>query len=171
MVASSAPQTAMEEPKTAHHHTQNRHIAHGSETRQTAYIASRVPIPIKTEIIRRATIINRSESHIVNTLVQKALAQDFGEQFAVMIRNTIQDAVKTELQKDRDWLRKINLSIYSAAEQARLHVIDIHRLLIPPDQDINQKIRENRKNSFRHLKFYFHSIEVQDEQQSWPLSK
>ena len=68
-----------------------------------------------------------------------------------MIRNTIQDAVKTELQKDREWLRKINLSNYLAAEQARLHTIDLHRLLLPPDEDINQKIRNNRKQSYKNL--------------------
>jgi hypothetical protein len=171
MVGSSEPQTAASGPKTANDTSLNRQNPHGSENRQTAYIASRVPIPIKTEIIRRATLINRTESFVVNTLVQKALAQDFGEQFAVMIRHTIRDAVKTEVQKDREWLRKINLSIYLAAEQARLHAIDLHRLLIPPDEDINQKIKDNREQAFKHLKVYFHIIGVQQEQSPWPLSK
>jgi hypothetical protein len=171
MVGLSEPQTAAKEPKTANDTSLNRQHHHGSETRQTAYIAGRVPLPIKTEIIRRATLIDRSESYIVNILVQQALAQDFGEQFAVMLRNTIQDAVKTELQKDREWLRKINLSEYSAAEQARLHAIDLHRLLIPPDEDINQKIKDNQKQAYKNLSFYFHSIDVQDQQQSWPSSK
>jgi hypothetical protein len=112
-----------------------------------------------------------TESSTVKDLLEQALAKNLGEQFAVMIRNTIQEAVRTELQKDRAWLRKINLSEYLAAEQGRLHAIDLHRLLIPPDQDINQKIKEHRKESFKHLKFYIHSIEVQDEQQSWPSSK
>jgi hypothetical protein len=171
MVGSPEPQTAAPGPKTASDASQNRQNPHGTENRQTAYIASRVPIPIKTEIIRRATMHNRSESYIVNTLVQKALAQDFGEQFAVMIRNTIRDAVKTELQKDREWLRKINLSNYLASEQARLHAIDLHRLLIPPDEDINQKIKDNREQSYKNLSFYFYSIGIQQEQSPWPLSK
>jgi hypothetical protein len=171
MVGSPEPQTAVSGSKTASDASQNRQNHHGSENRQTAYIASRVPIPIKTEIIRRATVIGRTESYIVNTLVQKALAQDFGEQFAVMIRNTIQDAVRTELQKDREWLRKINLSEYLAAEQARLHAIDLHRLLIPPDEDINQKIKDNREQSYKNLNFYFYSIGMQQEQSQWPLSK
>jgi hypothetical protein len=170
-VGSSEPQTAVTDPKTAEDPSQNRPTHHGSETRQTAYIAARVPFPIKTEILRRAEVIGKTESYIVNELVQKALAQSFGEQFAVMIRNTIQDAVRTELQKDRDWLRKINLSEYLAAEQARLHAIDVHRLILPKGEDINEKIKENRKNAFKHLKFYFHSISVQEQQSQWPSSK
>jgi hypothetical protein len=165
------PQTAGDDPKTAEIPLQNRPTHHGSESRQTAYIASRVPVPVKTEIIRRASLIHRTESFIVSILVQQALAQDFGEQFAVMIRQTIQDAVRTELQKDREWFRKINLSEYSAAEQARLHAIATHRLLLPQGEDINQSIRESRQQSWKNLKFYFHSIAVQDEQSSWPLSK
>jgi hypothetical protein len=175
---SSQLSTAMSMHKTASQSqpetlidAQNRQNHHGSETRQTAYIAARVPIPIKTEIIRRTTLHNRSESYIVNTLVQKALAQDFGEQFAVMIRNTIQDAVRVELSKDREWLRKINMSEYLAAEQARLLVIDFLRVFLPKGEDVNQKIKDSRHNAFKHLKFYFHSIDVQEQQPPWPSSK
>jgi hypothetical protein len=167
----SEPLTAAADPETAKNLQQNRQTHHGSETRQTANIAGRVPFHIKSEILRIGAMHGWKESYTVRTLVEQALAHSLGEQFAVMIRNTIQEAVKTELQKDREWLRKINLSEYLAAEQGRLHAIDLHRLLIPPDQDINQKIKEHRKESFKHLKFYIHSIEVQDEQQSWPSSK
>jgi hypothetical protein len=125
----------------------------------------------KSEVKRLEKLHGWSQSKTVATLVEQALAHRLGEQFAVMIRHTIQEAVKTELQKDREWLRKINLSEYLAAEQARLHAIDIHRLLIPPDQDINQKIKDNRANAYKHLKFYFHSISVQDTQSPWPSSK
>jgi hypothetical protein len=167
----SEPLTAAADPETAKNLQQNRQTHHGSETRQTANIAGRVPFHIKSEILRIGAMHGWKESYTVRTLVEQALAHSLGEKFAVMIRNTIQEAVKTELQKDREWLRKINLIEYSAAEQARLHAIDLHRLFIPPDQDINQKIKENRKNSFKHLKFYFHSIDVQDQQSPWPSSK
>jgi hypothetical protein len=174
----SQPPTAMPMPQTARETLQRTPVVaddrpkhHGSETRQTALIAGRVPIPIKTEIIRLATVHKWTESYTVNTLVQKALAQDFGEQFAVMIRNTIQEAVKTELQKDRDWLRKINMSQYLASEQARLHTIDLLRLFLPKGEDVNQKIQDSRENSYKHLKVYFHSIGVQQEQSQWPSSK
>jgi hypothetical protein len=170
-VGVSEPLTAAADPETAKNLQQNRQTHHGSETRQTANIAGRVPFHIKSEILRIGAMHGWKESYTVRTLVEQALAHSLGEKFAVMIRNTIQEAVKTELQKDREWLRKINLSEYLAAEQARLHAIDLHRLFIPPDQDINQKIKENREKSFKHLKFYFHSIDVQDQQQSWPSSK
>jgi hypothetical protein len=167
----SQPQTAAPESITANDPPENRQNHHGSENRQTAHIAGRVPIPIKTEIIRLATVRHWTESYTVRTLVEQALAHSLGEQFAVMIRNTIQEAVKTELQKDREWLRKINLSEYLAAEQARLHAIAIHRLLLPEGVDINQTIRDHRKLAYDHLKFYFHSVGVQDQQSSWPSSK
>jgi hypothetical protein len=167
----SEPQTAESEPKTANDTSLNRQNHHGSENRQTVNIAGRVPIPIKTEIVRLATDRNWTESYTVRTLVEQALAHSLGEQFAVMIRNTIQEAVKTELQKDREWLRKINLSEYLAAEQGRLLVIDFLRAFLPEDEDVNQKIKDSRGNSFKHLKFYFRSIEVQDQQSSWPSSK
>jgi hypothetical protein len=165
------PLTATADPVTAKTPSENRPTHHGSETRQTVGIAARVPLFMKTEINRIIRLKGGTESSTVKDLLEQALAKSLGEQFAVMIRNTIQEAVKTELQKDREWLRKINLIEYLAAEQARLHTIDLHRLFIPPDQDINQKIKENRENSFKHLKFYFHSIDVQDQQQSWPSSK
>jgi hypothetical protein len=168
---SSEPQTAETDAETATDASQNRQTHHGSETRQTAYIAGRVPFHIKAEIIRFGAMNGWKESFTVRTLVEQALAQNLGERFAVMIRHTIQEAVKTELQKDRQWLRKINLSEYLAAEQARLHAIDLHRLLMPPDEDINQKIKDNQKQSYKNLRFYFHSIDVQDQQQSWPSSK
>jgi hypothetical protein len=167
----SQPQTAAADSITAKDLPENRPNHHGSENRQTAYIAGRVPIPIKTEIIRLATVRHWTESYTVRTLVEQALAHSLGEQFAVMIRNTIQEAVKTELQKDREWLRKINLSEYLAAEQARLHTIDLHRLLLPESEDINQKIRDSRKHAYDNLKFYFYSIGVQDKQNQWPSSK
>jgi hypothetical protein len=80
-----------------------------------------VPFHIKVEVNRIAALKGWTESKTVKDLLEQALAKSLGEQFAVMIRNTIQEAVKTELQKDREWLRKINLSEYMAAEQARLH--------------------------------------------------
>jgi hypothetical protein len=130
-----------------------------------------VPLHIKAEVNRIGAVNGWTESYTVRTLVEQALAHSLGEQFAVMIRNTIQEAVKTELRKDREWLRKINLSEYLAAEQARLHTIAIHRLLLPEGEDINQQIRDNRKLAYDYLKFYFHSVGVQDQQSSWPSSK
>jgi hypothetical protein len=171
LTATTSAQTATGQLSGTDDGADDRPKHHGSETRQTGLIWGRVPFHIKAEVLRIGKQHGWTESYTVNTLVQKALAQSLGEQFAVMIRHTIQEAVKTELQKDRDWLRKINVSEYLAAEQARLHAIDLHRLLLPPDQDINQKIKDNRENALKHLKFYFHSIDVHDKQSPWPSSK
>jgi predicted amidophosphoribosyltransferase len=124
-----------------------------------------------TELNRIGAVHGWTESFTVRTLIEQALARSLGEQFAVMIQRTIQAAVKIELQKDRDWLRKINMSEYLAAEQARLLVIDFLRVFLPKGEDVNQKIKDSRKNSFKHLKFYFHSIDVQEQQSPWPSSK
>jgi hypothetical protein len=167
----SQPVTAASNHETAKDLPDNRQTHHGSETRQTELIAGRVPFHIKTEITRIGKAKGWTESYTVRTLVEQALAHSLGEQFAVMIRNTIQEAVRTELQKGREWLRNISLSNFLASEQARLHAIDLHRLFIPPNEDINTKIQENRSQAFKNLPFYFHSIEVNDEQQSWPSLK
>jgi hypothetical protein len=169
----SQPQTAATDSITAKNLPQNRPTHHGSETRQTAYIASRVPIPVKTEIIRRATVHKWTESYTVSTLVQQALAQDFGEQFAVMIRKTIQEAVKTEIQKDRDWLRKITMSNYLASEQGRLFGIELLRYILGPEEigNLPTIIANNQRQSRENLPLYFYSISVEAEQSKWPSSK
>jgi hypothetical protein len=171
LTATTSTQTAIEQLSAPDNAADDRPKHHGSETRQTVGIAARVPLFIKTEINRLIKLKGGNESSTVKDLLEQALAKSQGEQFAVMIRNTIQEAVKTELRKDREWVRKITYSNYLAAEQARLHAVDLHRLFIPSGQDINQKIRENRELAKKHLKFYFHLIDVEVEQQSWPSLK
>lgn len=171
MGALSQPLTATADPETAKTPQENRPTHHGSETRKTVGIAARVPLFIKTEIHRLIALKGGNESSTVKDLLEQALAKSFGEQFAVMIRNVIQEAVRTELQKDREWLRKINLSEYLAAEQTRLHVVDLHRLLLPKGGDINQIVKDHRSQALKNLAFYFRIIEVNDEQQSWPSLK
>jgi len=167
----SQPLTAATDPITANTPPENRPTHHGSEHRQTVNIAGRVPLHIKTEVNRIAAVNGWTESYTVRTLVEQALAKNLGERFAVMIRNTIQEAVKTELRKDRAWLRKINLSTYLASEQTRLHTVDLHRSHLPKGEDINQKVKDNRSQSLKNLAFYFRIIEVNDEQKSWPSLK
>jgi hypothetical protein len=150
----------------------DRPTHHGSEIRRTAQVTGRVLPVLKTQLLEVAKQRGaKTESRAVAMAVEVFVANEFGKQFLVMIRQTIQETVKTELQKDRAWLRKINLSEFLASEQARLHAIDVHRLLIPPNEDINNKIKENRSQAFKNLPFYFRTIEVHDEQQSWPSLK
>ena len=144
---------------------------HGSETRQTDLIWGRVPFHIKAEVLRMGKQHGWTESYTVRTLVEQAIARNIGEQFAVMIRNTIQEAVRIELQKGREWLRKITLSTFLASEQSRLHGVDLQRSFLPKGGDINQIVKENQSQALKNLPFYFRIIEVNDEQQSWPSLK
>jgi hypothetical protein len=167
----SEPLTAVADHQTANDQPQNRQTHHGSETRQTDNITGRVPLHVKNEVKRIGAMHGWTESYTVRTLVEQALAHNLGEKFAVMIRNTIQEAIKTELQKDREWLRQINLIEYMVGEQGRLTAIDILRLLLPPNQDITQKRKDIREQMVKNLPAYFHTIGVMQEQNQWPSSK
>jgi hypothetical protein len=171
LTATTTDQTATEQLSAPDDTADDRPKHHGSETRQTANIWGRVPFHIKAEVDRIGAVNGWTESKTVRTLVEQALAKSLGEQFAVMIRNTIQEAVRTELQKDRAWLRKITLSTFLAAEQSRLHGVDLQRSFLPKAGDINKIVNDNRSQALKNLPFYFRIIEVNDEQQSWPSLK
>src|SRR5262245_30318479 len=94
----SEPVAATGASETATHHAfivldmaDNRQKHHGSETRQSALIAGRVPLHIKAEVNRIGKLKGWSESYTVRTLVEQALARTIAEQFGVMIRQTIQE--------------------------------------------------------------------------------
>jgi hypothetical protein len=172
-VGLSQPLTATTDPVSAKDLPENRPKHHGSETRQTEQISGRVPFHIKTEVGRLAEVNGWTESYAVRTLVEQALAHNLGEKFAVMIRNTIQEAVKTEIQKDRDWQRKINMSEYFASEQSRLLCIELLRNLLGPKEvgNLATIIANSQSQSRENLPLYFYSIGVEAEQSKWPLSK
>jgi hypothetical protein len=164
--ALSEPPTATAQPPTATeqlHDTPvvavNRQNHHGSETRQTAQITGRVPLHVKSEVLRIADMHNWTESYTVNTLVQKALAQNLGEQFAVMIQQTVAKAVQTEMYKHGNWLAKLALSGYLAAEQGRILQIEHLRYVLPQGVDLAQIIANSQSQSHENLKFYNYSIE------------
>jgi hypothetical protein len=169
----SQPLTAVTEPVSANGVSDNRQKRHGSETRQTEQISGRVPFHIKTEVGRLADVHGWTESYTVRTLVEQALAHNLGEKFAVMIRNTIQEAVKTEIQKDRDWQRKISMSNYLASEQGRLLGIEHLRSLLGPEEigNLPTIIANSQSQSLENLPLYFYSIGLEAEQSPWPSSK
>ncbi len=53
----------------------------------------------KAEVRRIAKQKGWSESKTVRTLIDSALQRNLGEQYAVMLRTTIEDAMKKEVQK------------------------------------------------------------------------
>jgi hypothetical protein len=138
----------------------NRPKHHGSETRQLELIAGRVPPHIKSEVNRIAKLKGWKPSKTVAWLVEQALARTIAEQFGVMIRQTIQEAVRQEFQIYTNRMGKLQFSGYMAAEQGRLMHIDTLRHQLPPQGVANlpQKIRGYRQQALDNLKFYNYSI-------------
>jgi hypothetical protein len=133
---------------------------HGSQTRQTEQIAGWVRPQIKAEVKRVEHLNGWSQSKTVATLVEEALAHRMGEQFAVMIRQTIQEAVRQEFQRYTNRMGKLTFSAYLAAEQSR--IIGIEQLRNTLDaRDIGhlpQRIRGYRQQALGNLKLYNYSI-------------
>jgi hypothetical protein len=156
--AATMPQTATEQLQSMQVEADNRHKHHGSETRQTEQITGRVPPHVKSEVLRIAKQHGWTESYTVNTLVQKALAQSLGEQFAVMMQQTIAKALQTEMQKHANWLEILALSSYLAAEQGRILQIEQLRYDLPKGMDLAQIIANSQSQSHDNLKFYKYSV-------------
>src|SRR5206468_12040230 len=94
---------------TAREPADNRPTHHGSETRQTEQIAGRVLPHIKSEVVRLAKLKGWTESKTVATLVEQALARSLAEQFGVMLKATIQDAITRQMHKENN--RAANLAL------------------------------------------------------------
>src|SRR5438132_5696190 len=102
LAANPEPETAQEGSATAREPADNRPTHHGSETRQTEQIAGRVLPHIKSEVVRLAKLKGWTESKTVATLVEQALARSLAEQFGVMLKATIQDAITRQMHKENN---------------------------------------------------------------------
>ena len=160
----SEPVTAATDPVSAKDLPENRQKHHGSENRQTALIAGRVPLHIKTEVNRIGAVKNWTESYTVRTLVEQALAQNLGEKFAVMIRNTIQEAVKTEIQS----YRNLTVKSYYAAEETRILQIRVLSLLLDDIEEIPELIAHSQKQARENLRYAGGG--EQEHHSLWPSS-
>ena len=92
--------------------------------------------------------------------VEQFVANEFGEQFLVMIRQTIQETVRQEFQAYTNRFGKLTFSAYLAAEQGRLMEIENLRYALD-EKDIgtlSQKINDIRKQAWDNLKFYNYSL-------------
>jgi hypothetical protein len=118
-----------------------------------------------------------SQSKTVATLVEEALAHRMGEQFAVMIRQTIQEAVRQEFQRYTNRMGKLTFSAYLAAEQGRLMQLKQLRSQLDPEEvaKLPQMIRSWRQEALDNLKFYKYSIKdveaAASETVPWQSSK
>jgi hypothetical protein len=160
VTATGAGETATDQSVTVLDLADNRQKHHGSETRQSALIAGRVPLHIKAEVNRIGKLKGWTESYTVRTLVEQALAKTIAEQFGVMIRQTIQEAVRQEFQIYTNRMGKLTFSAYLAAEQGRL--LEIENLRYALDQKdigtLSQKIKSIRQQAWDNLKLYNYSI-------------
>jgi hypothetical protein len=137
----------------------NRPTHHGSETRQLELIAGRVPQHIKSEVLRIAKLKGWTESYTVRSLVEQALARTIAEQFGVMIKQTIQEAVREEFRSYTNRMGKLTYSAYLAAEQGRLMGIENLRVTLDDPNTLSQKITSSLQQARENLKFYNHGIE------------
>jgi hypothetical protein len=96
---------------------------HGSETRRTVQIAGRVSPAVKSELIRIAKLKGWTESKTTASLVEQALAGNLAEQFSVMLKTTIQEAITTQMQKEGNRAGSLALEAFQSAEWGRVLTI------------------------------------------------
>jgi hypothetical protein len=143
----------------------NRPTHHGSETRKTELVAGRVSPHIKSEVNRMAKLRGETPSKTVAWLVEQALARTIAEQFGVMIRQTIQEAVRQEFRTYTNRMGKLTFSAYLAAEQSRIVGIENLRYKLDAKDigNLPQKIRGYRQQALDNLKLYNYSIKDVEE--------
>jgi hypothetical protein len=139
----------------------DRPTHHGSETRRTEQVTGRVIPVLKAQLLEIAKQRGaKTESTAVKMAVEVFVANEFGKQFLVMIRQTIQETVRQEFQAYTTRFGKLTFSAYLAAEQGRLLQIDTLRSTL--DQKgigtLPQKIKNARQQAWENLKFYNHSL-------------
>jgi hypothetical protein len=139
----------------------DRSTHHGSETRRTDQVTGRVLPVLKTQLLKIAKQRGaKTESRAVAMAVEVFVANEFGKQFLVMIRQTIQETMRQEFQAYTNRFGKLQFSGYLAAEQGRLLEIQHLRSTLGP-KDIGalpQMIKNAREQAWDNLKFYNYSI-------------
>jgi hypothetical protein len=134
---------------------------HGSETRRTEQVTGRVSPVLKTQLLQLAKKQGaKSESRAVKMAVEVFVANEFGKQFLVMIRQTIQETVRQEFQAYTNRFGKLTFASYLAAEWGRLLHIDNLRSTLDQNDigTLPQKIKDARKQAWDNLKFYNYSL-------------
>ncbi len=155
----------------------HRPTHHGSETRQTEQVTGRVLPVLKAQLLQVAKQRGaKNESRAVAMVVEVFVANEFGKQFLVMIRQTIQETVRQEFRKFTDRWGTLNFSAYLSAEQGRLMQLkQLRSQLDAKDVDkLPEMIRGFRQEALDNLKFYKYSLEyiekMIDEKVPWQSS-
>jgi hypothetical protein len=156
------------EPLSAIPPAENRPKHHGSETRQTCQVGSRIPFHIKSELQRIAKLKGWTESYTVNVLIQKGLARDLAESFGVMLKATIQEAIATQMDKERkENNRAANFALESfrSSEEGRVISLYVLRFLLGEDIGIMPEIIKQSQDQTRdYIKQFFSEIETTNKQ-------
>ena len=139
----------------------DRPTHHGSETRRTEQVTGRVLPVLKAQLLKVAKQRGaKTESTAVKMAVEVFVANEFGKQFLVMIRQTIQETVRQEFQAYTNRFGKLTFAGYLAAEWGRvLHIENLRSTLGPKDiGTLPQKIKDARQQAWDNLKFYNYSL-------------
>jgi hypothetical protein len=140
----------------------DRPTHHGSETRRTEQVTGRVLPGLKAQFLKAAKQRGaKTESAAVNMAVEVFVANEFGKQFLVMIRQTIQETMRQEFQAYTNRFGKLTFASYLAAEWGRLLHIDTLRSTLGPHDigTLPQKIKDARQQAWDNLKFYNYSLQ------------
>jgi hypothetical protein len=135
---------------------------HGSETRRTEQVTGRVLPVLKTQLLEVAKQRGaKTESRAVAMAVEVFVANEFGKQFLVMIRQTIQETIHQEFQAYTNRFGKLTFNAYLAAEQGRLLAIENYRYTLDQKDigTLSQKLTSIRQQAFDNLKYYNYSIQ------------
>ena len=122
---------------------------HGSETRQTQQISGRVKPAIKSEVVRLAKLKGWTESKTVASLVESAIAGNLAEEFGVMLKETLQDAVTKQMQKENNRAGNLALEAFYSAEESRILTVYLIRLFLGSDIDILPQIIKDSQDQAR----------------------
>jgi hypothetical protein len=141
--------------------TVDRPTHHGSETRQTEQATGRISPVLKAQLLKVAKQRGaKNESQSVKMAVEVFVANEFGKQFLVMIRQTIQATVREEFQGYTNRFGKLSFASYLAAEQGRLTAVEHYRSTLDTHgiRALPQTIKSIRQQAWDNLKFYHYSL-------------
>jgi hypothetical protein len=132
----------------------NRPKHHGSEKRKTEQIAARVRPAVKSEIARLAKLKGWTQSQVVAALVESGLAANLAEQFGVMLKATIQEAVTSQLKKDNSRTATLAVEAFFSAEQGRILTIYLLRTLLGENIELLPEIiKDSQEQALENMSF------------------
>ena len=130
----------------------NRPKHHGSEKRQTVQVAGRVIPVVKAEIRRLAKLKGVTESKMVATLLEQAIAGNLAEQFAVQLKSSLKEAATesmSAISKANNRAGNLALESFYSAEEGRLLTVYLIRLILGSDIDILPQIIKDAQDQAR----------------------